>query len=693
MQTILKMSAFRLSVTLLSVGFVGAISAHADDMDEIVSTATRSDRPSTRQAGNIDVFSTQELSLVGATHFSELAVRTAGVNFARNDGQEYLASIRSPIFTGAGACGAFLVAQDGIALRSSGFCNVNEMFEAFTEQAQRIEITKGPGSALYGSNALHGIINVVSPSADTNAGLASLELGANGFARLNISKGWLGERSGVLATGSFTHDGGYRDQSGYGQQKMSLRHDFHGSKWDVASSLSLTNLEQETAGYIVGLDAYKDKAVAKSNPNPEAFRNAKSLRYWSRLSTDIGESTRLQLTPYARVLDMEFLMHFLPGQPLEENSQKSLGLQSGLYFNEGSDFEIITGVDVEYTRGSLQQTQALPTQGSAFLRATIPTGKQYDYDVDSFMVAAFVQTDWAVTPKLHVLAGARLEYIGYDYTNNMVSGRTREDGTVCGFGGCRYSRPDSRKDNFTAISPKLSLLYNYDDDHTAYVNLGSGFRAPQATELYRLQRAQTIADLDKVNLQNAEFGFRGQNGGFSYDLSVYAMKKDNVIFRDSSFFNVDNGTSDHIGADIMMALALSEHLSVRGNAGFARHRYTSDTISGGVNLNGKDIDTSPHHFGSAQVNWRPTDAFTAELEWVHMGPYFLNPENTHSYEGHDYLNLRSSYDVSDQYQIFMRVMNVTNTAYAERADSTTFTGERYFPGKPRSLYVGVRAKF
>ncbi len=663
------------------------------ELEEVVSTASRSEKPLSEQSGNLILIAKDDLDFIKLTHFSELAVRTAGVNFSRNNGQEYLASIRSPIFTGAGACGAFLMAQDGIALRSAGFCNVNELFEAFTEQAQRIEITKGPGSALYGSNALHGMINVITPPANVNDGSLSVEAGAWDFIRFNISQGVKGKRHGLRVMASITHDGGWRDQSGFDQQKINLRHDYSGDVWAISSNLFLTNLDQETAGFITGLDAFKDRQISKSNPNPEAFRKAKSLRYWSRFSTQVSDGLRWQFTPYIRALDMKFLMHFLPGQPLEENSQTSIGLQNGFYFNEGSHLEIIAGADFEYTRGSLKQTQVNPTEGSLFLRTTIPSGKQYDYDVDSLMAAAFLQGDWAITAKLHMLGGVRLEYSQYDYTNNMLSGRTDENGVACGFGGCRYSRPDSRKDDFTAFSPKIGLLYKYHDSHNIYLNLSQGFRAPQATELYRLQRAQQVADLKKVSLKNIELGFRGQQDFISYNISFYAMKKDNYILRDSSFFNVDGGKSDHIGADVMVKLDVSDTLSVRGNVSFARHRYAFDFISGSANLNGNDIDTAPRHFGSMQVTWKPTDKIMAELEWVHMGAYYLDPENLHKYEGHDYLNLRAAFQVTDRYGVFLRLINLTDAKYAERADWTRFTDERYFPGKPRALYMGVDVQF
>ena len=84
--------------------------------------------------------------------------RVPGTWISRGNGQESLTALRSPVLTGAGSCGAFYMAADNISLRAPGFCNVNQLFDANTEQAGRIEVLRGPATALYGSNAMHGVI-------------------------------------------------------------------------------------------------------------------------------------------------------------------------------------------------------------------------------------------------------------------------------------------------------------------------------------------------------------------------------------------------------------------------------------------------------------------------------------------------------------------------------------------------------
>lgn len=230
----------------------------ATDLTEVVVTASRLGDPASMLVSNSASLTAGTLDLVGATHVQEALVRVPGIDLHRNNGQEYLPAIRSPVLSGPGACGSFLMAEDGIPLRPAGFCNVNELFEAHTEQAQRIEVLRGPGNALYGANALHGVVNVIEPASFGRGWRAGLEGGPHDYLRTKLSFG--DERLAAALT--LDHDGGYRHDSGVDQQKLSMRHRFTGQRAEITSGLTITNLNQETAGFIEGLDAYKDRELA-----------------------------------------------------------------------------------------------------------------------------------------------------------------------------------------------------------------------------------------------------------------------------------------------------------------------------------------------------------------------------------------------------------------------------------------------
>jgi len=667
--------------------------------ENLVVTGTREPLLLANMPGNTAVLNQDALKLINHTHIQESLARVPGANLARGNGQEYLPALRSPVLTGAGACGSILTAIDGIPLRAAGFCNINELFEAPTEQASKIEVVRGPGSALYGSNAMSGVINVVTPAAMTEPSYRlGLEGGPHDYARLTFSGSGsftAGDAThGLRADLMLAHDGGYRDDSGFDQQKLSLRYEYSADELSLTTTLLLSNLNQETAGYVVGTDAYKDSDLQDSNPNPEAYRDATSARFASRIEYTVDKRNRWVMTPYLRYTDMDFLQHFLPGDPLEENGQKSIGLQSAYFIDLGGEDEkpaltLATGVDLEYTDGFLKQSQDAPTQGSAFLQATIPAGQHYDYQVDALMIAPFVQATWALSDRWVLSAGLRYEMMDYDYDNRMLAGRTAGDGTPCGFGGCRYSRPADRDDRFENWSPKLGVLYHLDESHQLYLNLSHGFRAPQATELYRLQRDQVVADLDSEELDSLELGLRGSQQPFAYELIAFAMQKKNVIFRDSDFFNVADGETQHWGIELGLSYRFDDKWDLAVAASYAEHEYNDDRVLNSVELDGNDMDSAPHHFSSVRLGWDFASGARTELEWLHQGGYYTDPENQHEYEGHDLLNLRSRWALNETLAVSARITNLTDREYAERADFSGFAGDRYFPGEPRSLYLGV----
>lgn len=91
---------------------------------------------------------------------------------------------------------------------------------------------------------------------------------------------------------------------------------------------------------------------------------------------------------------MDFLQHFLPGDPLEQNQQRGFGWQSNLTTKVSDKLQWSVGFDGEVSTGELLQTQDLPTQGSAFLVATIPTGTHYDYVDDTRQLGVFGHVTW-----------------------------------------------------------------------------------------------------------------------------------------------------------------------------------------------------------------------------------------------------------------------------------------------------------
>ena len=679
---------FSLSLLTISLSPMLAGAQEMSDIERIETTSSRIQGKVNASGYAVSSVSEETLSLLSFQHIQESLNYIAGAGVQRGNGQEYLPALRSPVLTGAGACGGILAAEDGIPLRAAGFCNINELFEAHGEMAQRIDVIKGPASALYGSNAIHGVINVITPDTTQGDGILGFDYGSYGFHRVKLQEGKDFGGSGVGIAASLTRDTGYRDDEGVDQEKVSLRHRLEWDNTVITSGMTYTHLDQETAGYIEGFESYKDTQIARSNPNPEAFRNARSLRLWSKFDTTFEGGHALSVTPYIRNQDMRFRMHFLPGKPLEENAQKGVGVLSQFNYVVNDRISLDVGVDAEYTEGELTQSQQGPTEGSAFLVETIPAGKHYDYDVDATLLAPFFALNWQ-DDKWAIQLGGRFETMRYDYVNNMNTGRVRENGTECGFGGCRYSRPADSENDYNNFSPKLSLRYQLSPQIQLFGGVARGYRAPQATELYRLQRAQTVTELESVTADNVELGITGSLLSGGYTLSFYSLEKDNVIYRDSDFFNVSNGETWHRGVELTFDQQLSDVLRVDFAGTYARHTYEHSQLSGEQDVKGNDIDTAPKVLFNTRLSYDVTEEIQAQLEWQHVSSYYTDAENLNEYDGHDLVHGRISWDVTNSITLYARINNMLDTEYAERADYTSFSGPRYFPGRPRNFMLSA----
>ena len=666
--------------------------AQDNTLESIVVTANRQQTALRDVPASVFSIGANTLETVRHTHISETMVRVPGTWISRGNGQESLTAIRSPVLSGAGSCGAFQMALDGIPMRASGFCNVNQIFEANTEQAGSVEVIRGPGSVLYGANALHGAINVISrPITETASGDFSYELGPHRYNRVRGTVSNTYGPHGLRLSFNGNSDGGYKYDSGFDQQKLSLQHGFTNGDFSMTNILHLTNINQETAGFVQGDNAYENDDLKRRNPNPESFRDARTYRISSRFEWAL-DGAALTLTPYYRKTEMNFLQHFLPGLPLEENGQHSFGLQSMYASDVDSALEWQVGLDMETTEGFLRETQFVPAVGTAAVVGTVPVGKHYDYQVSADLLSPYAQIKYHANDRNLLSLGLRYETLEYDYDNRMINGRTRDNGTACGFGGCRFNRPADRNDEYDNVSLQIGWIHDIDDAQQLYVNLAQAFRAPDTNEVYRLQGTQNVADLKSEEADSIELGYRANRANASYALAVFYMDKENVIFQDSNRINISGARTKHRGVEFNTGIALGAAWTLTFAGSYAVHTYEGNVNPGAVQLSGLDIDTSPRLTGSTQLEWQISDASSVELEWVHMDAYFTDEANTNEYEGHELFNLRYQAEFGENTYFGARITNLFNIDYAERAD-LGFGQERYFIGEPISLYLSVGQRF
>ncbi|MDW8478903.1 MAG: hypothetical protein RML12_02300 [Xanthomonadales bacterium] len=516
-------------------------------------------------------------------HPAELLALAPGVWLSRGSGQESLLALRSPVLTGPGSCGAFLILDDGIPVRPVGFCNVNQVFETAFELAEGLWVLRGPGAVGLGGAALHGAIGLRPPPLTGSPALA-VEGGA--FARRGLRL----ELPLALGAGRLRLDAlgvesdGFREREGFRQHKLLLQ--WQGAEEGPRLSLVATRLRQRTAGFVAGEGAWRDRRRF-ANPTPEAFRDADALR----LALHGGEED-LRWRAFLRRDAQRFLQHFILGQPREDNGSASLGL--ALRRAAGA---AALGLDVEAAWGEVREWQERElTAGPPLQRLIRPAGRHYDFAVRSLAIAGFLERAGTLGAGWWH-AGLRGELLGLDYDNRMAPGNLREDGTPCPApGGCLFQRPADRRDALRRGSPPSSaspVRCPRGRRPARGSRAGSGCRrCTSSTGCSAARRWRTSARSGSRASSSAGVGI---GRGPSLALELFAYRKRDLVLRDAAGFLVSGGRTRHFGAELSFARALGSGFAVAGQLSLARHRYafTRELAGGERIVAGRRIDSAP----------------------------------------------------------------------------------------------------
>ena len=135
--------------------------------------------------------------------------------------------------------------------------------------------------------------------------------------------------------------------------------------------------------------------------------------------------------------------------------------------------------------------------------------------------------------------------------------------------------------------------------------------------------------------------------------------------------------------------------TINANITYGDHRYdfeTDTSMREKIRVDNK-IDTAPKIMANLLWNINIFDDSNLSLEIEHMDSYYTDAANLHEYEGHTLYHARFNREFSESLKGYLRIENLTDKRYAERADFNAFGGDRYFPGLPREVYVGLEYNF
>jgi iron complex outermembrane recepter protein len=464
------------------------------ELAEVVITATREPEPLSETPASVGILTPNSIKLTAPAHPQQILSQIPGVGVSVTNGEGHTTAIRQPFTTSP----LYLFLEDGIGVRPTGFFNHNSLYELNIPMAGGIEVTRGPGSALYGSDAIGGIVNVLTqPSGPVPEASLSTEVGSYGWLR-----GLGSMSSGETRFGAFrsavnlTHTDGWRDHTGYDRQSGNLRWDLHlDEDTKLKTIVGYTNIDQQTgANSALPWDLYKNSP--KSNLFAPAYRKVQALRISSEFEHKFGDGA-LSLTPYFRnnAMNLNGSYNFSSDPRIEKTESQSYGLLAK-WRQDFPDFKrarIILGVDLENSPGSRKEDAinfvgfkqdirtgvSSNTAGSYTNYSGYTIGSRiYDYDVTFQSVSPYIHTEISPLEKLRITAGVRYDSLGYDLQNNL-QGRTSLNGTNY------YGQADSTVKSFTRFSPKFGATYELTKSTNVYASYKQGFRVPSESQLFR----------------------------------------------------------------------------------------------------------------------------------------------------------------------------------------------------------------
>lgn len=649
------MRRFLLTSTCLAL-VLATIPAVADDsgIDMVVVTATRTSQPVERTGESVSVITGDELQAQQIVALTDALAETPGLTVNRSGeiGQPTSISIRGA------ETGQTLVLIDGIRINDPSATDEGAVLsDVLVNNIDRVEILRGPQSTLYGSDAIGGVVNIITKrGGDTPFAIDAMAEGGS-FDTYHMN---------AAANGS-------TDMVDYG----AALNFYHTNGISVADS---RNGNPETDGY--------DNFGASENARVHLASNLSvDLRgYYTNARDDFDD-------------DSGFVPPFLVSDSGAYGRNRlwagyagvNLDLFNGMFHNR------FAAIDTDAVRDFYD---------SAF--DTIHKNSDDDGDALRFEYQGVVD----INPDNQLTFGAETQHSSFrsdSFSSFSPVDRERGHSQISGYygqyqstlfdqltltGGLRYD-DDQQFGGHTSI--KAAAAWQVLDGTTLRANYGDGFKAPSLFEQFS-QYSSPFGPLAPETARGWEAGIDQSLWSDRIKASLTYFDRDtrNLIDFQSCFvavppagcalraaaggyyFNIGRSKAD--GEEFDLTAHITDTLS--GGLSFT-DMETHDTTPGDP-LEGLPLTRRPHIQESANVTWSPMDALSLGASVVHDGQRIDQydtssvPPTAFIDKPYTVANIFAQYRVTENWSVFGRVENLLNTHYEPElgygADGRAFFG-------------------
>ncbi len=628
--------------TLLAATLVAGTVAHASSLETVVVTATRAPEPIAATGESISVITAKQLENLQVVTLSNALSRLPGTTVVRDGG---LGQVTTLSLRGAEA-GQTLMLIDGVRINDPSTVDGEALLgDLLVNNISRVEVLRGPQSALYGSAAIGGVVDIFTRrggpaplrytlSAQTGS-FATYQLAANGYGHVGAFDYGAGIQY-LQTNGISAADARYGNKEPDGTHNLSAT---------INTRYHLTpNLSLDLRGYAISARTQFDDNYA-----PVTFRVADSPVY-NRDTLLVG---------YAGLNWALWQGHLKNRFAVTETASRRTTFDSPFYLPLHEDYAYRGRIE----RFSYQGTAKL-TDASQLVFGAVDERTTLVSEIAGFADASgqqstqgyYVEGLSQVMRGLTLSAGVRLE-------NNTLYG--------------------------THTSYKATAAYTPNGGQTVlHANYATGFKAPSLYEQFSVY-SNPLGPLSPEDAHGWEAGI--DQNLFAHRILASLTWFDRTTHNLIDFFSCYGVTSQSCSLrsnaggyyyNIGRAEASGVEAGVKGRISSAVNVRINYTYLNAIDLlTHTELARRPHNEANLILSWRPTDLWYLAGS-VHMvGPRFDSANDVHHLGGYATADLFIARRISAHLKLYGRITNVLDHHYEPA----------YGYGAPgRAFYAGIR---
>lgn len=622
-------------------------------LEEVVVTATRTERSVESLPASVSVITREDIQNSAAHRVDDLLRELPGVYVRSYHGILSSSTTNDVSMRGLPGEDSVLVMRDGIPINDP-YGGAVEWNEVDIKDIERIEIVRGTGSALYGSNAMGGVINIITkrPAKEMRSS-AEIGYGSMNTRLLSLGNSATSGKFGYQLSGNYLDSDGYCDvveekRKSYHSDKSVERYSLNGKvsyEIDPSSSMLFSSsvYDQEDSG------RYNIKGYEVADE-----KNRFSLNYQKK-----GDNWALKTDVYKHDDDSHYT------SPYYDSTAKTYNAISYISYNEQDTLGATIQLSMDLTKNNTL------TLGTDYKQGDIDRHDDYltsDHDIKvegkQEYTALFLQDEISIGEKLSVILGGRYDwwksFDGYGYDNETTEVETYY--------------PEKSDQSF---NPKVGANYHLFDNTTIKGSVGTAFKAPTLSNLYRTfmgtgSTYRSNPDLDPEELISYEAGIDQYIGdklmltatlyetrAQDFVYSVYTETIENQKYYDKINVGEVRVRGVEIGADFMV----NHEWSLFANATFNSSKVTE--FENDPELEGKYLSHTPTENYLFGINYSNPKIITAKLTGRYVGKRYNDDKNTTELESYFTTDLKLSRQLWEHVTASLSMTNINNVKFEE----------------------------